>query len=82
MEKLKADREEEEKRKQEDLKSYGTPIYDPQTGRGWTPETLTTYVKKKYDVDVPEEVYSKSDPNKPWMAIKNIQDYLADLSKK
>ena len=62
------------------MKNYEVPNYDTSTGGAWKPETLINYVKKKYNIDVPEE-YKESDPNKPWMAIVKIKNYLADLAK-
>jgi hypothetical protein len=80
MERRRIEREKEEARRQESLRNYETPSYNPKTGRGWTPETLIDFVKEKYNVDVPEE-YKESNPERPWMAITKIKDYLASLAK-
>lgn len=69
-----------EERREQAKKNYETPSYNTNTGGGWTPETLIDFVKKRYNVEVPEE-YKESDPEKPWMAIKKIKDYLANLAK-
>jgi hypothetical protein len=69
-----------EERREQAKKNYETPSYNTNTGGGWTPETLIDFVKKRYNVEVPEE-YKESDPKKPWMAIKKIEDYLANLAK-
>jgi len=61
-----------EKQKMEDEKNYHTPSYDPKTGRGWTPESLSDYVSKKYGVEVPEE---KMD------SVRSIREYLENLSQ-
>ena len=53
--------------------------YDPKTGRGWTPENLAAYIKDRYGVEVPEEVYSSYDKNRPWDGIEMISDYLHSL---
>lgn len=69
-----------EERREQAKKNYETPSYNTNTGGGWTPETLIDFVKKRYNVEVPEE-YKESDSEKPWMAIQKIKDYLANLAK-
>jgi hypothetical protein len=61
-----------EKQKMEDEKNYHTPSYDPRTGRGWTPESLSDYVSNKYGVDVPEENMD---------SVRSIREYLENLSQ-
>jgi hypothetical protein len=61
-----------EREKEEDRKNYWTPIYNTETGRGWTPESLSDYVLNKYGVEIPEEYMEST---------QSIREYLNSLPK-
>ena len=52
MERQKRDEEDRERRK------YKINSYNPKTGREWDEDGLRSYVKNKFDVDLPDEVFS------------------------